>query len=154
MRLTTVTACLSLLLVSPHLVSATPLPITINQNVGLAFGRFASGNGAGTVTVPPLGTRFFSGAVALVGNSAYSAAWFTVTGEPNTVYTIVLPGAVSLSSGGNSMSVGSFESSPGGTGLLGTSGSQALYFGATLSIGAHQPMGNYTGSFDVTVVYN
>lgn len=154
MRMITGAVCLSLLLATPQLVSATPLPIAINQNVGLAFGRFASGNGTGTVTVPPVGTRSFSGAVALVGNSEYSAAWFTVTGEPNTAYAIVLPGAVSLSSGGNSMSVGTFASSLGTSGLLSSTGSQALYFGATLSIGALQPMGNYTGSFDVTVVYN
>lgn len=128
--------------------------IGISNTQALAFGTFAAGSGGGSVTVSAGGVRTPSGGVVLVSSGAGAAATFTVSGDPVT-YAINLPGdgTVTLTSGANSMAVGTFTSSPSGTGTL-ASGSQTLSVGATLSVGSNQAAGVYTGSFDVTVDYN
>ncbi len=129
--------------------------IAISNTQGLAFGKFVAGS-AGTVTVSPAGVRSASGGVVLVPSGAGAAAQFSVTGDPNLTYAITLPGdgAVSLTSGANSMAVTTFTSSPSPTGTLGAGGTQTLLVGATLSVGSNQATGNYSGAFDVTVNYN
>ena len=45
--------------------------------------------------------------------------------------------------------------SSGAVGVLdGSSGTQSLQVGATMTVPAAQPLGTYTGSLTVTVVYN
>lgn len=132
--------------------------IAIVNTQALAFGSFAAGSG-GSVTVGPGGGRSAGGGVVLLSSGAGAAAQFSVTGDPSVTYSITLPanGGVSLTSGGNSMALNNFTSTPSAstpsTGLLSVGGSQTLSVGATLSVGSNQPSGNYSGSFDVTVNY-
>lgn len=121
----------------------------------LAFGSFAAGTG-GTVTISAAGARSFGGGVTLVSSGSGAAASFGVSGNANATYAITLPanGVVSLTSGPNSMAVNNFTSNPAPTGLLSVGGSQTLMVGATLSVGSNQAIGSYSGSFNVTVVYN
>lgn len=130
-------------------------PMLIINTQPLTFGKFVAGSG-GTLTASPAGGRSASGGVTLVPSGPGAAAQFSVSGDPNLTYAIGLPinGAVSLSSGANNMAVNNFTSTPGPTGMLGGGGTQALSVGATLSVGAGQPPGNYTGSFNVSVDYN
>lgn len=51
------------------------------------------------------------------------------------------------------MTIGSYLSSVGTTGVQLTDGVKEFYVGATLTIGAAQPAGLYSGSFPVTVTY-
>jgi hypothetical protein len=134
--------------------AAGAVPFRIATQQGLAFGSFAAGTG-GSVTVSPGGARSRSGGVALLSADAGHAAIFNVTGNNNTTYTITLPAqAVLTEATGHTMTISSFTSSPSdstaSSGLL-IGGSQLLYVGGTLSVGASQATGSYSGSFSVIV---
>ncbi|HEV7572869.1 MAG TPA: DUF4402 domain-containing protein [Thermoanaerobaculia bacterium] len=126
-------------------------PIAITKTADLNFGTIISGS-TGTVTVSPAGVETAIGATVLNPNPNVSAAQFNVTGEPSTVYTITLPGTITITNGAQTMSVGGFQSTPA-SGVLSAGGSQALQVGATLNVGTNQAVGSYSGTFSVTVNY-
>ncbi|MDB5930067.1 MAG: hypothetical protein JWR60_1774 [Polaromonas sp.] len=119
---------------------------TITSSGALSFGAFVAGAG-GSVVVDSSGSRSKTGSVipVLQGGSA-TAALFTVTG---TVTSITLPsdqggsGDVTLTRDGGveTMVVNAFTKSLSG---------QLLQVGAKLTVGAAQPPGSYTGTFNVT----
>lgn len=122
---------------------------------GIAFGAFAAGTG-GAVVISPAGIRSATGGVVLIAASDGAPAQFTISGDPDFMYSITLPtdGTVALVDGaGHSMEVDAFTSEPALSGQLSAGGSQALTIGATLNVGANQPAGNYSGDFLVTVNY-
>lgn len=129
---------------------------TVTAAQALSFGSFSAANVAGTVTVTAAGARSSGGGVILVPSGSGAAASFSVTGSPGATYAITLPvnGVVFLSSGSNTMGVNNFTSNPASTGQLSGGGSQTLMVGATLSVGANQASGSYSGTFNVTVNYN
>lgn len=131
--------------------------IAISNTQALAFGKFVAGSG-GSVTVSASGARSASGGVLLVASGAVAVAQFSVTGDPNVTYAVTLPAddvvTITIAGGGNSMAVNSFVSNPASTGTLDGGGAQTLKVGATLTVGAGQAVGNYSGTFDVIVVYN
>jgi hypothetical protein len=122
----------------------------------LSFGSFSPGGSSGTVTVGTAGARSAAGGAILIPSGSGQAAVFTVSGSANATYAIELPanGVVALTSGIYSMAVNSFTSSPALTGQIGGGGSQTLRVGATLSVSGNQASGSYSGSFNVTLVYN
>ncbi|MDO8771956.1 MAG: DUF4402 domain-containing protein [Burkholderiaceae bacterium] len=131
-------------------------PIAIGSSTqSLAFGSLVAGSG-GNVTVSPASVRSTSGGVVLVPSGAGAAAQFSVTGDPSATYAITLPanGVVLLTSGSNTMAVNNFTSNPASIGQLSGGGSQTLTVGATLGVGSNQASGSYSGSFNVTVIYN
>lgn len=143
-----------LLVTAPAWAAVTA--ITVANTQPLSFGRFAAGMG-GSITMSPSGSRSASGGVVLISSAVGSAAQFTVSGDPNLIYSITLPpnGAVALkSASGQSMPLNNFTSSPSGTGQLTGQGRQTVSVGATLSVGAQQSAAGYTGVIDVTVDYN
>ena len=133
--------------------SAQQLSITHHDD--LTFGALVPYAG-GTVTVSPLGSRSAAGGVlpVTVGSALPAAGQFTITGDPDTVYSIDLPTSVILSDGTHTMLVDGFNSSPQSTGALGPTGAQTLKVGATLHVSSAQAQGQYTGSYDVEVTYN
>lgn len=129
--------------------------IAITKTKDLNFGDVVSGSTAGTVVITPQAVRSATGGATLGNTGGASNAEFTVNGDAGANYSITLPSTdVTLTSGMNSMAVNVFTSSPSGTGTLSGGGEQTLKVGATLNVGASQPSGTYTGSFDVTVTYN
>ena len=127
----------------------------ITNTRDLAFGQVAAGATSGTAVVTPAGTRSLTGGVTPGSSGGVTSAQFTVSGIPLFTYSIALPGSVVLSSGANTMTVNTFTSSPSGTGQIQLIiGTQTLTLGATLQVGANQSSGSYTGTFNVTVVYN
>jgi hypothetical protein len=129
--------------------------MSITQVQGLAFGKFVADT-SGTVTVSTSGARSASAGIVLMPSGAGAAAQFSVTGDPSRTYALSLPanGTVFLTSGANSMAINNFTGSPALSGQLSAGGTQNVFVGATLSIGSHQPHGNYSGTFSVTVNYN
>jgi hypothetical protein len=131
-------------------------PITITKNTDLNFGTIITGP-AGTVIVSAAGVETASGATVVSPNPSVSAAQFTVTGEPSTAYSISLPSTITITNGAQTMTVDNFTSSPTPTGLLSAAttgpGSQSLNVGARLNVLANQAVGNYAGTFSVTVAY-
>ena len=132
-------------------------PIAISKTIDMNFGNVAVGSVAGTVVLTPSGVRSKTGGVTLpIVTGTISAASFNVTGLGSYTYTITLPSTpLTISSGGNSMTVTAFTSTPSGTGTL-SGGSQTLNVGATLNVGVNQVAGLYTSAapFQVTVNYN
>ena len=133
-------------------------PIAITKTVDLNFGNIAALTTVATVTVNPAGIRSSSNALSLptATPGTISAASFTVTGLANATYSIVLPSAFNVTSGGNTMEVNSFTSTPTPNGLLTAAGTQNLTVGASLIVGANQAAGTYTNAnaLSVTVAYN
>lgn len=131
---------------------------TITSTQQLSFGAFAAGSG-GTVTITPQGARTATGDVTLMTSGQLSlgnSASFEVSGSANAAYQITLPAdnQVTLAgSQGGSMTLSSFRSSPSPGGQLSSLGTQTLYIGATLGVGGGQSPGTYSGSFNVTVVF-
>lgn len=133
------------------------VPITIAKAYDLNFGTIQIGTTAGTVVLTPAGVRSKTGGVSLLSpTGTVQVASFTVSGSPSSTYTISLPSSYTISSGAKSMTVNTFTSSPSGSGVLSTSGSQTFNVGATLNVGASQTPGTYTNAsgFSVTVNYN
>lgn len=137
-------------------------PIGITKNVDMKFGNVAVSSTTGTVlmTASATPTRTPSGGVTLpAATGTPTAAKFTVTGEGVYTYAITLPtSALTLDESGvgtATMTVSTFTSTPSATGTL-TAGSQIVYVGATLNVGASQVAGLYenTTGFAVTVNYN
>lgn len=143
---------------SANATAAIVTTISITKVVDMNFGNVAVQTAAGgAVVLTPASTRTATGGVTLPNTAGtVTAASFNVGGEGIYTYAITLPSsAVTISSGVNSMTVGTFTSTPTGTGSL-AAGAQVLTVGATLNVAAAQPAGVYTSvmSFDVTVNYN
>lgn len=134
-----------------------PITIENTSSTPLNFGTVSRSSIAGTVTVPTSGNRTTTGGASVLGSSSFSAAPFTVGGENDATFNISLPvnGTVVLTrtSGSETMAVNSFVSSVGTSPTLSSSGTATFVVGATLTVGANQVAGDYTGSFSVTVAY-
>ena len=133
-------------------------PIAISKTVDMNFGNVAASALAGTVVLTPAGGRSATGGVTLpVTAGTVTAASFTVTGTAGYTYAITLPAAaLTITSGGPSMTVGTWTSTPTPTGTL-AAGTSTLTVGATLNVGANQAAGIYgipAETFTVTVNYN
>ncbi len=145
--------------------TATASGTVIVAAVNLAFGSFAPGAGAGSVTVSTSGVRGGTGVVLTTG-APPSAARFNITGHPNATYAISYGGSSVLTNttgGGNEtmaltrfsdFSAANATSGEMTTGTLSPAGTQSLYVGATLSVAANQVAGVYTGTVSATVEYN
>lgn len=141
--------------------------IYLQKTADLNFGDIAPGLVPGTVTVSPAGIRLSGGGANLVTNAGNppAAAGYSVdllTNKGTKKFWVQLPanGVVSISNGTSTMWVNDFSSSgpcatsgatpPGAAG--GCDGAPASFnVGATLAVGASQPVGTYTGTFAVTV---
>ena len=130
-------------------------PLQITKTADLAFGNIAAGPSAGTVDMDINDVRTSTGGVTLIaaGNVSNAAA-FDIIGYPDATFTISMPSSILISFGANDMAVDNFVSSLGATSALDAQGEAALKVGATLNVDANQPVGLYTGAFDVTVAYN
>lgn len=131
--------------------------LSITSATELSFGTFSSGATAGTLTITSDGNRTATGGVTTVSTSPGSNAVVSLAGTPATSFSVSLPGSVQLTSasGGASMTIASFTTSLTGLqGSLNSSGTGSFGIGGTLSVGANQAIGVYSGSFPVTLTYN
>lgn len=137
-------------------------PIAITNAVDLDFGKFAPGAG-GSITISTAGTPSSTGIVRS-STVAPAAARFDVTGAANATYAITYTGtSATLSDGGtNSMAMAIFSdlnaggatSGSASSGTLSGTGTQSIYVGGTLTVGATQAAGIYSGNIKVQVEYN
>ena len=131
-------------------------PITLTHDTGAAlnFGTVASGD-AGTVIVTTAGALDGASTADTLNGSTYSADAFTVSGDAGRSFSITTTGGT-VADGGNSMSFTTTPSANSGTLSSPASGNGSASFtvGGTLSVGASQAAGSYTGSYDATVTYN
>jgi len=131
-----------------------------SETAQLNFGKFSPGPQGGEIILNPQGTISVTGSV-FIGTGVHNPASFYVTGESDVSYSISLPvNPVILThiSNAKTMLVDSWNSvpSPGvGTGTL-QNGFQVVFVGATLRVGAltDNPVGIYTGSYEITFGFN
>lgn len=126
--------------------------LAISKNADLVFGSIAQPLAGDTVVMTPAGVR--TSTTLTFGSGIFGAASFTVSrvggGGGNPHFTITLPASVTLNgSGGGTMLVDTFTSNPSGSGFAVPP--TIVTVGATLHVGALQPVGLYTGTFNVTV---
>ncbi|NRA30903.1 MAG: DUF4402 domain-containing protein [Parvularculaceae bacterium] len=134
--------------------SATILEaITVTKTADLEFANIApDAVTAGTVAISAAGVRTCDPVLTCSGTAA--AAAFDVTGATGAAFTVTLPAAANITSGGDNMLVDNFTTSlPGNAGTF-FGGAANFTLGGTLNVGAAQAAGAYTGSFTVTVEYN
>ena len=134
--------------------------LTATETSQLNFGKFSPEVQGGQVIVSPDGVRSTNGSVVLSGGVANSGIFY-ITGAPDAAFSIQLPAGPAVlthQNSTNTMLVDSWVSSPSagtGTGVL-PDGQQFVYLGATLQVGSmlDNPVGMYSGSFNVTFAYN
>jgi len=133
--------------------------LTATETSQLNFGKFSPEVQGGQVIVSPDGVRSTNGSVILSGGVANSGIFY-ITGAPDAAFSIQLPAGPAVlthQNSTNTMLVDSWVSSPSagtGTGVL-PDGQQFVYLGATLQVGSmlDNPVGLYSGSFNVTFAY-
>lgn len=131
-------------------------PISLTKgDAELHFGKIVGV--LGTVTVDPANVRTSSNAASFTfGMDDHTVAKFNVSGNLNSTYAITVPtGDVEIAeTGGQKMIVNAFTPSKT-TGTLATgTGTDTFTVGATLNVTAGQAVGEYTGTYLVTVAYN
>ena len=138
-------------------------PLSFIEVDNLDFGRIIPSTTAGTVTLSPTNVRTATGGIVLVGND-FQAARFAGMGRVlQRVRIRITPNTITLTGPGPAMTVTNFTIDPQGT-LLQIGGSQnyrilplngIFWFnvGARLSVGANQPAGVYSGTFNATLDY-
>ncbi|NNC71253.1 MAG: DUF4402 domain-containing protein [Sphingomonadaceae bacterium] len=126
--------------------------ITVTRTSHLNFGTIvpdtaASGNV--TVAATSAGTRTCDANLTCAGAASVSSAAFDVTASAGSTVSVTgLTGLTQLTSGTDTMAV-----SLAGSTLDLSLGSDTLYVGGDLTVGANQPTGTYTGNFTVSVNY-
>lgn len=135
---------------------ATPLQLV--ANAVLRFGAMASPQSAGTITVWPYNAVSTTGGVtaasAIAQPTGQGPAHFNVTGNPGAQFLISGVYQVTISNGSATMTLGQFTTL--GTApiyTLSASGLSDFYIGGTLNVAANQAVGNYSGTFPITVTY-
>lgn len=138
-------------------------PIAVTKTVDLVFGKFAPGGG-GAVTVATDGTRTTTGPILSNSGATPTAAKFDVSGDNDSTYSIAWSGAIELSDSVSTetmalerisdLTAGGATTGEASTGTLDGTGAQSVYLGGTLTVGAAQAAGTYTGDVTVTVEYN
>jgi hypothetical protein len=134
--------------------------LTATETAQLNFGKFSPEVQGGQVIVSPDGIRTTSGSVILSGGIANSGIFY-LTGAPDAAFSIQLPvgpAVLTHQNSTNTMLVSNWVSTPQsgtGTGVL-ADGQQFVYLGATLQVGSmlDNPVGLYSGTFNLTFAYN
>jgi Mat/Ecp fimbriae major subunit len=123
--------------------------ITLTNTSDLDFGTIVSGAAGSTVVVTGAGARTCGAGLTCTGTT--TGANFNIVGTNNAVVTVTGSNSVSLTSGANTMSASLVRSGTAVT--LSATGTGSVQVGGTLTVGATQADGAYTGTFSVTVDY-
>lgn len=124
-------------------------PVTLTQTAGLDFGVVAAGAAAGTVTLPNSSdTRTCSVGLACVGSAQRGA--FAVTGASTYTIAITVAASTTLTGAGAPMVL---ALNSGAASVVATGLPQTFFVGGTLTVGAAQTAGTYTGTYNVSADY-
>ncbi len=123
--------------------------ITLTATQDLDFGTIVSGAAADTVVISTGGSRTCG--AGLVCSGTTTAAAFNATGSSGATVNITAAASVTLSEVGGATMNASLVKSANTMVLTGVS--NIFNVGGTLTVGANQVDGVYTGSFNVSVDY-
>jgi len=133
------------------------IPISIAKESNLSFGFASPGPGTGyvTVTAEENPQRTASGAASLLPSTGVvSSGKFRVTGTPYASVNVTVPASLPLSHAGGSSSLNLDLTSSATNLQLGAAGEDVFYVGGTVTMLSGQQLGQYTGTFTVTVSYD
>jgi spore coat protein U-like protein len=138
-------------------------PLAFIQVENLDFGSIISGTTAGTVTLSPTNVRTATGGVLLKGTGFQTARFAGMGTVTQRVRINITPSNITLTGPGPGMRVDNFTIDPQGTLLqngnspnyriLPLNGIFWFAVGGRLRVGANQPAGSYSGTFNVTLDY-
>ena len=147
--------------------AAVVTPLTLIKRADLDMGTIVPSASADTVTLSTNGTRSSgSGNVTLIGSN-HQVARFAGQGSLGQLVLISIDTSTNLTGPGPQMVMDNFQFGPdttlpgtylptglgGNIVLLDPSGAYGFVVGADLAVGANQPGGQYSGTFDVTADY-
>lgn len=134
--------------------------LTAQEMDQLNFGRFSPETAGGEVIISPDGSRSAQGTVILA-SGPHTPGRFAVTGHPEASFIIQLPETPSVlvhQETNKTMIVENWETDPpaGTETQILPDGSQFISVGAILVVGniEDNPVGMYSGTFQLTFVYN
>jgi hypothetical protein len=134
--------------------------LTAKETQQLNFGRFSPETTGGQIHITPDGSRTAQGSVVLA-SGPYNPGLFTITGAPLASFTIQLPTTPAMlvhQGSSKTLMVDQWISDPPASVEASTqaNGSQQVSLGATLMVGNMEdnPVGLYSGSFQLTFAYN
>jgi hypothetical protein len=121
-------------------------------------GIIPDGSASGTVEITTAGVRNLTTVTGVTASTTPSAASYSVTGTGLVPYTITIPTTSfnitnTTGSGAETMAVTAMTCSGTLNHIFASDGTDAFTVGGTLTVGAAQVPGLYTGTFDVTVEY-
>ncbi len=155
-------AAASLCLAAPALAEVEPAtgratvlnPLSVVNTSDLDFGTLARGTTAGTATVNPAsGARTTSGGTTAAGGTP-GPATFIATGVVNRIFIIALGTNPMLTNGtGGTMTANPLMIDGPTLQLFGAGGITTIRVGGILNVAANQQEGDYTGTFNLTVIY-
>jgi hypothetical protein len=129
-------------------------PISFTQGAPLEFGAILTSASAGTVSIAATaaGTATSGGGATAMANGGITptAAKLNISGSGDFAYSLSVPPSVTLNGPGQPMTA---SLSPDGTPSSLVNGTSTRYIGGTISVGANQTGGAYSGNFSVTVDY-
>lgn len=138
-------------------------PLSFIEVDHLDFGSIIPSNTASTVTLTPFGVRTSTGGAILVGNDHQSARFAGMGTVLQRGRIRITPNNILLTGPGPAMRVDNWTIDPQGTLLqLGASPNYIIQplngvfwfrVGGRLSVGANQPAGLYSGTFNATLDY-
>ena len=133
-------------------------PLGATQVSQLNFGAInVTSSSIGTVRMLPNGTRSVLSGIdlGLASNAGPATAGsFDISGEPNQLVNIVLPGSVTLSNeNSKTIMLSYFSRQPSGSITLNGSGDANLKIGADVAIATGQASGTYTGTYTIQINY-
>ncbi len=136
-----------------HASAAIVQAISINENTQMNFGFIVPPAGGGTVVLSPGNALSGAGFTFLGGNLAGQFTAQGTTGQP-AVITFSSGDSLAATSGpGTPIPLGSFTTDAGASPVFGVGNSLTFNVGATLTVGASQAPGSYSGTYTVTVNY-
>jgi hypothetical protein len=127
---------------------------TVNQN--LSFGAFTTSPASGSVTIASDGTRTTNNVLGLFGFPFSNAVFRVATDKPALLSILKGPNTVLTRAGGGSMTLQIGDPSPASPFLvLHPPGFVLVNIGGTLLVGdaVANPPGNYSGTFDLTFIW-
>lgn len=134
-------------------------PVTISQTSALSFGtivRPVSGSGTISIGTGADTVTATGGAISLRGTR--TRARYTLTGEGGEIVSITMPATFAMSKTGATDLTVTLTRNPAGnatlSGTTGTTGTAALDIGGSFPISSTTVVGDYAGSFTVSVAYN
>ena len=129
-------------------------PLSVVNSSDLDFGTLVGGVAAGTATVNPAsGARTTSGGTTAAGGTP-GPATFLATGVINRVFIIALGTNPVLTNGtGGTMTANPLMIDGPTLRLFGGGGISTIRVGGVLNVAANQQEGDYSGTFNLTVIY-